>query len=314
MIFGDFEYSVNENNEIIIYKYLGENSFVSVPESIDGKTVTEIGDGAFRNKRCITDLILPKGLQIIGNYAFCECRGLKEVSLPEGLLEAGGHAFYNCRNLEKMEIPTTIEFIADGFIKNCEVLKEVYVITDGRLGSAVAGFLINITNEIEVTFVKQNMKFLLPEYDYEYVANAPAKIFVTLTHGSGEFFRRAIESKGFDYKFYDENFKRAVFAEKKITSVKMALCRIMYPYRLDEKYKESYINFIKENIADVVSYACEKDDILIIEKIDENGCFNNENISEAIEEAAKSTNSEISAYIMDIKLSRFGRKKKTFDL
>ena len=45
--YGDFSYTINENNEITITRYNGYSSSVDIPSVIDGKIVTTIGESAF---------------------------------------------------------------------------------------------------------------------------------------------------------------------------------------------------------------------------------------------------------------------------
>ena len=45
--YGDFSYTINENNEITITKYSSALSSVDIPSVIDGKIVTTIGESAF---------------------------------------------------------------------------------------------------------------------------------------------------------------------------------------------------------------------------------------------------------------------------
>ena len=182
------------------------------------------------------------------------------------------------------------------------------------LHSGVVDLVTNIDNEIMVVFKKQNARLILPEFGDEYIGNAPAMRFNTLTHGSGAVFRRAFESKGFDYKLYDSYFFRAILAEKPSTVIKMALCRLMYPYRLEEEGRSGYIKFVSENVGNAVEYAAKTGDISVIESIDELEIFSRENIDDAIDVASKCANSEISAYLLDVKHKKFGKKKKTFDL
>lgn len=44
--YGDFEYQIN-GSEVTITKYVGDDSSVYIPDYIDGRKVTEIGEGAF---------------------------------------------------------------------------------------------------------------------------------------------------------------------------------------------------------------------------------------------------------------------------
>lgn len=72
-----------------------------LPDTIDGKTVTAIGEEAFKSLSGFTGpLILPRGLTSIGEYAFYYCTGLTgTLTLPQGLTEIGDAAFYHCAGL-----------------------------------------------------------------------------------------------------------------------------------------------------------------------------------------------------------------------
>ena len=59
----------------------------NLPEEIDGKPVTEIGDAAFMNCQFLTSLTIPSHVTKIGESAFSDCPMLCTVSLPEGLRE-----------------------------------------------------------------------------------------------------------------------------------------------------------------------------------------------------------------------------------
>ena len=58
-----------------------------IPEEIDGKPVTEIGDAAFMNCAYLTAIDVPSHVTKIGESAFSSCPMLCQVSLPEGLTE-----------------------------------------------------------------------------------------------------------------------------------------------------------------------------------------------------------------------------------
>lgn len=45
----DFETVLLNNDTLQITKYIGESTFVVIPDQINGKRVTEIGDNAFAN-------------------------------------------------------------------------------------------------------------------------------------------------------------------------------------------------------------------------------------------------------------------------
>lgn len=71
----------------------------NLPEEIDGKPVTEIGDAAFMNCQFLTSLTIPSHVTKIGESAFSDCPMLCTVSLPEGLRELGKGTFESCTML-----------------------------------------------------------------------------------------------------------------------------------------------------------------------------------------------------------------------
>ncbi len=61
-------------------------------------TITEIGDGCFKRKGKISNILFPKTLKAIGIAAFSRCTGLKKIILPENIDRIGRDAFYLCGN------------------------------------------------------------------------------------------------------------------------------------------------------------------------------------------------------------------------
>lgn len=65
----DFSYEEIDGN-IRITGYLGESANLDIPSTIDGKTVTAIGNHAFFDRRSITEITIPSTVTYIGEYAF----------------------------------------------------------------------------------------------------------------------------------------------------------------------------------------------------------------------------------------------------
>ena len=72
-----------------------------LPNEIEGRKVTRIGDYAFR---------------------YCMIRGL---SVPEGVEHIGQGAFYNCEILQKVTLPSTVKSWGQGVFSDCPVLRSV---------------------------------------------------------------------------------------------------------------------------------------------------------------------------------------------
>ena len=103
---GDFEYKsikllrpVGEEyaphwveNGIIITKYLGDDECVTIPETIDGMTVTAIDSGAFINKN-MRELVMGRRIIEVRDGAFVGCDELETVYYPDGIYRISDEAF-----------------------------------------------------------------------------------------------------------------------------------------------------------------------------------------------------------------------------
>ncbi len=103
---------------------------VVIPNSINGKVVTEIGYQAFSDFYSLTSVTLPSTLQIIDNYAFGWCSLLDNIVIPEGVTYIGQSAFRDCSFLESVTLPSTLEILGQSAFSWCSMLENV-VIPDG---------------------------------------------------------------------------------------------------------------------------------------------------------------------------------------
>lgn len=147
---GDFEYSINSNGSCTITGYNGEGGNLEIPAMLDGRSVTAIGDSAFRYNRSITSVVIPDGVTSVGEYAFysCskmtaaeipdsvteihdsafrECYGLTSILLPDGVTSIGEYAFYGCYNLTEINIPDNVTSLEEGVLGWCSSLQEISI-------------------------------------------------------------------------------------------------------------------------------------------------------------------------------------------
>ena len=68
--YGDYEYSVLNDGTVKITDYNGGAEKVEIPEMIDGRSVTSIGNYAFEYCENITSVTIPNSVTSIGEYAF----------------------------------------------------------------------------------------------------------------------------------------------------------------------------------------------------------------------------------------------------
>ena len=119
----DVAYSV-KNGEIAIDGYLGTDSHVVVPATINGIPVTSITDNAFQDCKDLQTIELPEGLKTIGAWAFAES-GLTQIQIPDSVSEIGENAFINCVALEKVKLPWELIEISTRCFFGCTGLVEL---------------------------------------------------------------------------------------------------------------------------------------------------------------------------------------------
>ena len=77
---GDFVFAVRDDSTgIVIVKYNGTASTLTVPNTVAGLPVVEIGAQAFEGNTKLKSVTLPATIEIIGRRAFAECKNLLEV-------------------------------------------------------------------------------------------------------------------------------------------------------------------------------------------------------------------------------------------
>lgn len=103
----DFKYSVVDN-KVEIYKYIGEEKNIVIPDTIDGKPVCTIKKRAFANCNSIESVIFPETLTKVESSAFKNCTSLKSADF-ENVTYFTPNVFNGCNNLKTFVFPSTME-------------------------------------------------------------------------------------------------------------------------------------------------------------------------------------------------------------
>ena len=102
------------------------NEDIYIPASIDGYSITQISNQAFR--AClISGVTIPDTIEIIGKMAFQNCTNLQYISLSEGVKEIGSSAFTGTR-IENLTIPSSVTNISDRAFANCQRLSTLTIL------------------------------------------------------------------------------------------------------------------------------------------------------------------------------------------
>lgn len=75
------------------YELAGKPAVITIPQVIDGKKLTIVGDRAFRLQEHLTGITLQSGYKTIKSWAFAQCFIAESLSLPDTVTTIGRSAF-----------------------------------------------------------------------------------------------------------------------------------------------------------------------------------------------------------------------------
>ncbi len=154
-----YTYVTLDDGTIEIRSYTGRRRYISIPDMIEGKTVSSIGDFAFRNESKLRQVTLPSHLRNIGMNAFDGCSNVISIALPETVETIGDYAFVNMVRLSSINIPANgnLKQIGDYAFSGCGSLRSVDLPQKLAQINGSAFFGATALNNINVD--KDNAKF-----------------------------------------------------------------------------------------------------------------------------------------------------------
>ena len=160
---GDWSCRVRSDGNLEIVEWMGKESELVIPATIDGKKVVAIGDGAFSRCYGLTSVTIPDSITSIGANPFAGCDALRRLkispdhptfalidnalfykpekrlvaylssgnakvyTIPQGILSIGNEAFYGCDNLTSITVPDSITSIGDSAFSWCDNLAKITI-------------------------------------------------------------------------------------------------------------------------------------------------------------------------------------------
>tara|TARA_B100000927_G_C16442264_1_gene460305 strand:+ start:71 stop:1510 length:1440 start_codon:yes stop_codon:yes gene_type:complete len=134
---------------------------IIIPATIEGKTVTSIGEEALVICTNLKSIIIPDSVTSIGKSAFMHCSNLTSITFGKNskLTSIGSQAFGDCSNLKSIIIPdsvTSIGFMAFGGCSNLtSIIIPDSVTSIGRSAFVICTSLTNITIPNSVTSIEE---------------------------------------------------------------------------------------------------------------------------------------------------------------
>ena len=176
LVSGDFKYSVLDDGTVEIARYVGSDTDITIPDTIDGRDVASIGDESFSgmyifDRDVIITVNLPTTLKNIGEMAFWG-DNIKEITIPNGVETIGDGAFGGTA-LEKLFIPESVKYCDHLFDFNR--LKEITVDENNKNYYSKDGCLFRKSDNVLLFYPNGNERteYTIPDgttgiYDYAF--------------------------------------------------------------------------------------------------------------------------------------------------
>ncbi|MBQ6883922.1 MAG: leucine-rich repeat protein, partial [Clostridia bacterium] len=164
-----FDYKINSDDTVTLNKYTGNETEVVIPQTIEGKTVVEIGSLAFDSLDRITSVVIPETVTTIGAKAFYGCTSIKSITIPSTVTSIGTSAFYGWNNSQEIilagckDIPTGWNAQWNGSCNAKLVYGLITIIFHANGGS---GTMSNQMIEINSSALVNENKFTLAGYTF----------------------------------------------------------------------------------------------------------------------------------------------------
>lgn len=253
-----YYYQIQPNQTIRLLRCFGENPCVTVPRTIAGLPVTEIGTYCFS----LNGHLEGKKYEISAREEEIrerteagllteQCgRYITEVILPDTLEKLSAYAFYGCRSLKKLTLHSGLKVIENDAFMNCVKLNHLTVMGKITDNGCLRYVLAQIAYSVDVSFYDPENRSTIPdarllyaEY-YEHVEEVgPAHLFQMEIDGEGFRTRQAFSEGIVLVEEYDKSFPKLSVEEKLPVASRFCLNRLLYPAKLTPANREMYAAF-----------------------------------------------------------------------
>ena len=128
-------YTLNSDNTATIRSFAGPVNptkthapyDIEIPATLDGYTVTGLGEQSFFERTSLGSVTLGKNIQAIGEEAFYACPILKTLTINGAVTSMGKDAFADCPSLTSVTLGQNIKTIGEEAFYNCPVLDNVII-------------------------------------------------------------------------------------------------------------------------------------------------------------------------------------------
>ena len=146
----EYEYEENElRGGIEIIKYNGADTSIVIPNQIDGKEVTAIGESAFEENGNIVSVTIPNTVIDIKTNAFAQCSNLLTVTFEDNSkLDGIFTGAFEKTAIQEFTVPENCRYVSASFDMNYDMKKFVV------LGMQTDVLSLNVPSECTIYFNK----------------------------------------------------------------------------------------------------------------------------------------------------------------
>ena len=115
-----------DNTAVIVIRYKGTATDVTIPSRYKGIPVTMIDHAAFFNS-AVTSVTIPDSVTSISHDAFINCPQLTNISIPNSVTYIGFSAFRSCTSLKSITLPSSLSSISEALFSGCSQLTTIQI-------------------------------------------------------------------------------------------------------------------------------------------------------------------------------------------
>lgn len=221
-----------------ILRVLGDSPCPVLPDTVEGRPVTELGPYCFAAKPVPGGTLWPADStdthEVTGDF-------LEEVVLPDSVQVLHSAVFYNCHRLRRVEAGPHLESLGSDLFTNCRALRTFALRAAPAANTGLKKLLGAVSADVEVEFLEApGARLFYPEYFEWLDENTPAHIFNHSIEGEGYRMRQCFAGGVVDYAAYDATFAQACVGESEEKLCRMALGRLLAPFALGEDARADY--------------------------------------------------------------------------
>lgn len=304
-----------------LLRCFGKEDILILPNEIEGKSITRIGDYAFSpfKKKEEEAKVFQEEKGILEEDCVDLLCGdkIREIYLPAKTIEIGKYAFYGCANMEVLGFSEALQRTGTGIFTGCKLKKIVLHLHQGKksaLRDIVQDTRYLLEAEIRFMELGKEAHLVFPEYYEEAVENTPARIIENHFHGTGYPYRQCFFRGEIDYRKYDDLFPVAAVQEAPRIVWKILTARMLYPMNMTEYAWMQYEGYVKEHQAEMMEYLGERERMPFLQLCSKENFFTEAGIRSSIAWASAEEEMEILSFLMNEQHQKFPQKRKTFEL